>query len=359
VNEAKILEILSGRRRDVSAQVLRGALQVASWAYGAAVMLRNKAYDRRWLATFSADAPVISLGNLTTGGTGKTPVAAWLAEWCQSRGLRPGLLSRGYRALNGDGDAVLNDEKLVLDRLCPAVPHLQQRDRIASARRLTGEFQCNVLILDDGFQHRRLRRDLDLVLIDALEPWGYEHLLPRGLLREPRSSLRRASLILLTRANECSEQTKTAIRQTLQRTRGTDECVEIGFVPQHLIGPAGVMEPLESVRGTRALAFCGIGNPGGFRQTLARLGCQTELNVYPDHYHYRPEDLAHLSQAARDQSAEVVLTTLKDLVKIPADQWTGPPLRAVGIGVEVLSGRERLEAALRQCVGNMATRATT
>ena len=384
MDEASLHELLSGRRRDVGARLLRGVLSVASHGYSAAMTLRNLVYDRGWLGVRRADVPVISLGNITTGGTGKTPMAAWLANWLSAQGRRPGLLSRGYRSLTPVGEAPAepqsvtdvetpsrlggspaipnrlaaatagsgNDEKLVLDRLCPGVPHLQQRDRVDSARRLVSEFGCDVLILDDGFQHRRLHRDLDLVLIDALQPWGFGHVLPRGLLRETKSGLRRAGLVLMTRADQCTAAEKQRLHAELQAVRGTAECVEIAFTPRRLVGLDGSIAPLETVFAQRALAFCGIGNPGGFRQTVTSLGVSNEFRGFPDHHHYKAEDFHELAAAARAAAADIALTTLKDLVKIPRDAWMGPPLYAVEIGVEFLAGHDLLADRLRQIISS-------
>ena len=371
MDEAALQELLSGRRRDVGARLLRGGLHLASFGYGAAMRLRNWAYDREWLRVTKVDAPVISLGNITTGGTGKTPLAAWLAGWLGEQGRVPGLLSRGYRALEvetrgkkEDGQAgglpygVGNDEKLVLDRLCPGVPHLQQRDRVASARRLVEESRCDVLILDDGFQHRRLHRDLDIVLIDALQPWGYGHVLPRGLLREPLAGLKRADLIVLTRADQATPEQRRAVLDQLARVRGIDEAVQVAFVPQRLkalSADAANEQPLalEAVRGQRSFAFCGIGNPQGFARTVASLVDVGEFDpglwrVFPDHHHYTERDLADVASAAQATRAEIVLTTMKDYVKLRPETWTGPPLYAIEIGVEFLAGRELLENRLRE-----------
>lgn len=358
MDEAALHELLSGRRRDVAARLLRGALGMASGGYAAVMALRNVAYDRHWLKVHHAAVPVISLGNITTGGTGKTPTAAWLANWLLEQGLRPGLLSRGYRAIEETktplGNPVGNDEKMVLDRLCAAVPHLQQRDRVSSARRLVTESGCNVLILDDGFQHRRLHRDLDLVLVDALQPWGFGRVLPRGLLREPRRGLRRAGLVVITRADQCLESDRQSLRNEL-RSLGTVDCVEIAFRPQRLAGLDGSQQSLDSLPGVKAIAFCGIGNPDGFRRTLSSLHVSADLRVFPDHHHYSHHDLLELADTARKNSAEIVLTTLKDLVKISLDTWTGPPLFAIEIGVEFLQGKELLIARLQSIVDQCLT----
>ena len=382
MDEAALHELLSGCRHDVGAKLLRGGLHLASWGYGSAMSLRNMAYDREWLRTARVDVPVISLGNITTGGTGKTPLAAWLANWLTDAGRTPGLLSRGYRSLDdavsttGREDSVGNDEKLVLDRLCPGVPHLQQRDRVSSARRLVSEYGCNTLILDDGFQHRRLHRDLDLVLIDALQPWGYGHLLPRGLLREPLSALRRADLVLLTRADQISPEQRGLLFDQLARVRGTNECVEIAFAPRRLIGLHGEVLPLETVRGRTAFAFCGIGNPQGFVRTVSSLEkgpgrsvslspqarssesvgneerrdavLTNRMRVFADHHHYTDRDLDAVADSARQAGVEIVLTTLKDFVKLRPEAWHGPPLYAVEVGVEFLSGCGLLESRLQQ-----------
>lgn len=380
MDEAALHELLSGRRTDVGARLLRGGLRLASWGYGAVMGLRNAAYDREWLRTLRVDVPVISLGNITTGGTGKTPLAAWLANWFVEAGQTPGLLSRGYHSLAKATSLaeretrVGNDEKLVLDRLCPDVPHLQQRDRVLAAQRLVSEHGCRTLILDDGFQHRRLHRDLDLVLIDALQPWGYGHLLPRGLLREQLSALRRADLVLVTRADQISSEQRGRLLDQLARIRGTDESVEIAFVPRRLIGLQGEDLPLEAIPGRTVFAFCGIGNPQGFVRTVnslekgpsrsVSLSTQVRLSesigesrdaalasrvrVFADHHHYTDRDLDVVAEAASRTRAEIVLTTLKDFVKLRPQAWHGPPLYAVDIGVEFLSGRSLLESRLQQ-----------
>lgn len=356
MDEAALHELLSGRRRDLGANVFRGCLQAASYAYASVMSLRNGAYDRRWLRVSQASVPVISLGNITTGGTGKTPLAAFLANWFVSHGHRPGLLSRGYHALadassegmpTSDGAGPGNDEKRVLDRLCPSVPHIQQRDRVTSAARLVQVHDCDVILLDDGFQHRRLHRDLDLVLVDALQPWGYGHVLPRGLLREPLSGLRRADLILITRADQCTAAQRQELQASLLRFRGTDECVEIAFKPTRLVDVQWKAHSLESIRGKQVLAFCGIGNPSGFRRTVDALTAGSgAFQAFPDHHHYGASDLRKLEELASASSADMVLTTQKDLVKIGPDDWHGPPLLAVEIGAAFLSGLDLLEARL-------------
>ncbi len=165
----------------------RGALALAEIPYAAAVDWRNRRYDCG--ATVQrVGVPVVSVGNLTLGGTGKTPLVEWLARWFADRGVRVVLVSRGYGALPGQP----NDEALELAQSLPQVPHLQNRDRVQAALEAIGELGAQLILLDDGFQHRRLARDLDLVLVDALEPFGFGHVFPRGTLREPLAGWRRA-----------------------------------------------------------------------------------------------------------------------------------------------------------------------
>lgn len=343
MDETGLIRILSGERRGPAATFSRFLLAGLSAPYAGAMSIRNAAYDCGWLATHPALAPVISVGNLTTGGTGKTPFTAYLARRLQEGGLRPGLLSRGYRALN---DAE-NDEKLVLDRLCPGVVQVQQPDRVAGAQRAVRELGCDVLLLDDGFQHRRLRRDLEIVLIDALRPWGFGHLLPRGLLREPLASLKRADLIVLTRAELVSPEQRHLLRETLQQAAPTVPVAEVAFRPGRLLNATGGTATLESVAGRRCLAFCGIGNPDGFAATLRSAGVVAELQAFPDHYHYQAADWNRLRQRARDQDAQVLVTTLKDLVKLPAAWFVDLPVYAVDQTVDLLSGSAELDRLLQ------------
>ncbi len=296
--------------------------------------------------------PVISVGNLTTGGTGKTPLVAFLANWFRERGVAAAILSRGYRSADGG----VNDEKLVLDQLCPGVPHLQKPDRVASARQAVKEHHAQLLILDDGFQHRRLGRDLDLVLIDATCPWGYGAVLPRGLLREPKSSLRRADLVILTRADQVTETRRAEILEEIQQIQPQLPCVEAAFVPRRLINSNGGICEFEKLQGEPLAGFCGIGNPAGFLQTLA--SCELEvpesgLRIFPDHHHYSAEDFDSLGQWAAEQHVAALLTTQKDLVKVPHSHLGDVPVWAVEIGAELISGPELLISRLEEVAMNL------
>jgi tetraacyldisaccharide 4'-kinase len=274
-------------------------------------------------------------------------LVAFLANWFQDQGQKPAILSRGYRAVDGGP----NDEKLVLDLLCPGIMHLQNPDRVASARHAVTAQQVQVLVLDDGFQHRRLARDLDLVLIDATCPWGYGAVLPRGLLREPRSGMKRADLAIITRADQATEADRLRIKSEIHKFHPGLLIAEVAFVPKRLVNVEGESADFETFQKKPAVAFCGIGNPKGFQNTLAVCGLvldASRFQTFADHHHYSSADLESLGQLAHQKQATGLFTTQKDLVKIPRTDIAGVPLWAVEIGVEWLSGEDFLLSRLQE-----------
>jgi tetraacyldisaccharide 4'-kinase len=371
VNHNAFTTLIAAKQRGIVPTLQRCGLSALSLAYGAAVHSRNRAFDRGWKKSHRAAVPVVSVGNVTTGGTGKTPLVAWLANWFRERGVNIALLSRGYRALghkasrgvyplgaidsphdevsDAGGDkpprSRANDEKLVLDKLCPGVPHVQQPDRVAGAKIAVEQHGAQLLILDDGFQHRRLHRDLDIVLIDALNPFGYGRLLPRGLLREPLTGLRRADVIVLTRADQCTAAEKDAILATIRRFAPDCNVAEIAFRPTGVINSAGETRTFSELKSQSVIAFCGVGNPESFRRTLSEYEIR-EFRPFPDHRHYTAADLDELAQLADATDSSAFVATLKDLVKIDRTELAGRPLWAVQIGTEFLSGRDIVERAL-------------
>ena len=346
MEEAAFRRLISGETRGLAASVQRWGLQALVPGYAVAIAARNWAYDRGWLKSANAGIPVVSVGNLTTGGTGKTPFAAFLARWFREHDLRVAFVSRGYRSQPGQ----VNDEALVLDQLCPDVPLLQNPDRLAGALIAREELESQLVILDDAFQHRRLVRDLDIVLIDALNPWGYGHLLPRGLLREPRSALRRADVVVLTRVDLCPAESLARLRREVARWH-QPACVEARFVPQRLIGGDGRSAPLTDLAGRRVAAFCGIGNPSAFRQLLAGLGHPVpddRFREFRDHHAYTRDDVESLQRWARETGVEAVLTTQKDLVKLLIPDLADVPLWAAEIGTDLVAGADLLENRLQE-----------
>lgn len=365
-------EVMSGRKRGLAASLLRTGLWSAQWPYRLGVACKNIAFDFRFREPFEVGVPVISVGNLTTGGTGKTPIVAFLANWFRDAGVQVGLLSRGYKSLTpttskrqrragGNGDSAslarrtdeVNDEKLVLEQLCPGVPQWLNPDRILSAKRaVVGG--CNLLILDDAFQHRRVYRDLDIVLIDATNPWGYGHCLPRGLLREPIANIERADLVVVTRIDQVSAEALTSIRTELVRHNQIGSVIEVSFRPSQLLDSAGRTKPLADISGQRVFGFCGVGNPESFERTLSQMGSNVVgFESFPDHHHFTPDDFARLADQANSAKADLLLTTHKDLVKIPVTELGGRPVWAVQIGAEIVRGAPMLEARLWSILGSV------
>ncbi|MFM7151798.1 MAG: tetraacyldisaccharide 4'-kinase [Gemmataceae bacterium] len=340
-------QMLRGQDRGVGSFLARGALWVGSWAYGMGVFLRNKAFQSGWLKSFPAAVPVVSVGNLTVGGTGKTPMVEFVARFYRSRDFIAAILSRGYGAPEGS-----NDEALVLEENLPDVPHLQGPDRVLLAQTAVEELESEILVLDDGFQHRRLRRDLDLVLIDATDPWGGGYLLPRGLLREPVSSLKRAHGVVLTRCDQVSPEVVAGIRKRIASIAADLPIAEAAHQPLHLANASGAREALDVLRGRKVSAFCGLGNPQAFRRTLDDLGCDVlRFHVYPDHHPYHRSDVEDLQEHARTLPDDaLVLTTHKDLVKLRLDSLADRPLWAVRIGLGFRSGQADMERLLERVV---------
>jgi tetraacyldisaccharide 4'-kinase len=338
--------LVSGRLRGVWPGFQRLGLWAISLPYGGIIRLRNRLYDRGWKKVERAPVPVVSVGNLTLGGTGKTPCVEYVARCYRRQELRVAILSRGYGSSQGR-----NDEALVLEENLPDVPHLQGADRAALAVTAVEELESEVLVLDDGFQHRRLARDLDLVLIDATEPWGYGHLFPRGLLREPPKSLRRlgaAGVVILTRCDQVSEGQRQHLRQTLARIVPEVPVAESRHRPLELVNARQATAPLE-ILGQRPLAaFCGIGNPEAFRRTLTDLGAAVAaLRTFPDHHAYTRTDVEDLRTWARQQATDcVVVTTQKDLVKLRLAQLGERELWAVRIHLHIDAGQEALDRKL-------------
>lgn len=342
---AEFRELVSGRRRGVRAACWRALLGAAQWPYRGVMRLRNVCYDAGWSRAHRVEVPVISVGNLTLGGTGKTPMVHWLARWFLAHGVRAAVISRGYKARPG----ALNDEALELAAALPHVPHLQNPDRVAAAREATGTSGAQLIILDDAFQHRRIARDLDLVLLDALEPFGFGHVFPRGTLREPVAGLRRADVVALSRSDTVGADERARIRAAVQRWAPHALWLELVHRPLGLRNAAGEQQPLAGLTGRPVAAFCGIGNPAGFRHTLESSGCRlVEFRVFPDHHPYAAADVAALEAWAGglgDMSA--IVCTPKDLVKINRPTLGPHPLWAVQIELEIVAGQEALETRLR------------
>ena len=306
------LEAIQAGAPGLGADLARAGLRVLSWGWAAAQGLKGMAYATGLRRTTPPSLPLVCVGNLAVGGTGKTPFVAWLVERLRAAGRTPGILARGYGDAVADG---LNDEGLVLRHLLGAdVPQVQEADRLQGLARLRAAHPAvDVVVHDDGFQHRRLGWSAAIVLLDATRPFGYGHLLPRGLLREGPSALARADAVLVTRTERVDEATLDRIEADVRRHLPAGAPIAFARAEP---GPAGLAEELA---GAPVFAFCGIGNPAAFHGTLTDLGARVVgSRSVGDHEALGANDWPGLLAEARSVGAECVVTTRKDAVKYPA-----------------------------------------
>ncbi len=341
--------LADGSTRGIVPGLARLGLATLAAPYGLAVAARNAAYRHGLLPVMAAPVPVVSVGNLTLGGTGKTPLVAWLAGRFHRQGLRTTIVSRGYGARPGER----SDEAAELEILLPGVPHVADRDRVRGARAAAAA-GAEVVVLDDGFQHRRLARDVDIVAVDATDPFGCGHLFPRGLLRESLSGITRADAVILTRAGLVPVDCRLEIRRALEAAGGGRMPAVWAEASHRAVGlrtASGGERPLADLRGMRVAAFAGIGNPAAFRTAVVEAAAElVGFRALADHHAYSPADVADLARWARGLDADMVLTTLKDLVKVRADRLEGIPLAAIEIAVEFSAGEAGLDALLHAAV---------
>lgn len=305
-------EIINGTRGGVVVAILRPMLALLAKLYGLVVSFRNRLYDWGWLASTPLSVPVICLGNITAGGTGKTPMVIWICHYLQGHGLKVALLSRGYKG-DSHGD---NDEMKLMGDTLDGVTMVVDADRVRGGRRAIEEHKAEILVLDDGYQHRRLKRDLDIVMIDCLCPFGYDRLLPRGLLREPIDQLRRADVVVLSRSDMIDKSQLNELKDRIERLCN-GEVIMARHEPTGLYNAQGGKVALEKLKGKKVLAFCGIGNPPGFIATLEKLGARiVAKKFFPDHTKYDNNKLEKLHKAAQQCGADWLITTQKDWVKL-------------------------------------------
>ncbi len=340
------LDVISGQAGGLFPSLARFGLFFLSQPYRLVMRVRNELYDRGWREIHTPSVPVISVGNLTVGGTGKTPTVVFLARWFRARGIRVAILSRGYGA-GADGR---NDEARELETKLDDVPHLQDPNRIASSQIAIDELDMQILLLDDGFQHRRLARQLDIVLLDATNPFGFEYCLPRGLLRESPRSLQRAHIVLLARCDLVTTHRLAEIRTRVQRYAPNAAWVETEHRPVQLKNASGQLLPVDFLKAKRCFVFCGIGNPNAFFETVTRYGVEiVDRQIFADHYAFQADDLDQLSQKIeRNPDIDLVLCTGKDLAKIHMDKLGSKPLFAVDVELTIRMGEAALVERLEQ-----------
>ena len=321
---------------------LRAALWPFGLCYRAASAVRNWAFDAGHKRVHRVSVPVLSVGNLTAGGTGKTPTVLWLCERLRARGERPAVLARGYGRANG---ARLNDEGEMLQRRLPWLLQEQDPDRVAGAQRLVAA-GASVIVLDDGFQHRRLHRDLDIVCMDARMPFSNGQCLPSGDLREGPSGLRRAGLVLLTRAGSL-DATQIDARARRIRQLACDDSLPVHachHAPTDFVSrPDGAVLPLSAIDGRDVVLLTAVARPDSVRSTVEGLGARVVADLrHRDHHRFSKEELAAAARAA-EQHGAVVVTTEKDDARIDDGAIARLVLR---IGLRFLDG-EPTDAELK------------
>jgi len=310
------IDVISSRRRGIRAACLRALLSCIEPFYAGATRFRNFLFDRGIRKSKDFGRPTISIGNITTGGTGKTPMVRWLAAKLRDDGYEVAVLSRGYKSAAGE----LGDEQIMLNRqlntagLAP-IQFAAHPSRVrAAAAVLSKHPQTSLFILDDGFQHRLAKRDLDIVLINATEPFGFGHVLPRGLLREPLRGIARAGAFVITHADRVSDSQLQQIEKTIREHQSSARI----YRARHVIGqthrPDG--SPVD-LRDQRVFAFCGIANPQLFEQQLESAGAKiVGRRWFVDHFRYADQDLTDLATSANVAGATALLTTEKDWAKL-------------------------------------------
>lgn len=328
------------------------------------VALRTAAYQRGWLSTRRLNRPVVSVGNLSVGGTGKTPFVAFLAERLMKRGLKPGILTRGYgRRTGADLIAIepgsgrapdareVGDEPALLARKLPEVPIVVGADRYRAGLLAEDRFKVDVHILDDGFQHFALARDVDIVLLDVTQQLSDGELLPAGKLREPSAALERAHCVVLTRSELADP------RPIEERVRKVNSKAGIFHCSTKLQGvmdvSSGKIDARQAVLDGPAYAFCGIGNPSAFFADLGKWGFSLAARAeYPDHHVYKPEEINRLVAHAHKVDAKTLLTTEKDALNFPRMGKTKIPIFACVIQTEVREA-DAFEQALFERLGSV------
>ena len=339
MNQERYRRLVSGASSGLAAAILRCLLEVVAWFYSIVSGLRNFFYSRGCLKTYRADAAVISIGNITVGGTGKTPLVIWLFNKMtqdprlKTQDYKCAILTRGYKTTQDPRLKTQNysDEPAILTESCPEARVIVNPNRVAGAAVAVDEFSTKVLIMDDGFKHRRLGRDLDIVTIDAMCPFGYGKIFPAGLLREPIAALKRADAVVITR---CGQQGEAELSQLEDKLREVNPDM---MIARSLHAPVCVKSignkeiSIEELKGKKIFAFCGIGNPNAFLNTIRGLGCRRQRSyvpirhnlvgskIYNDHYHYTNNDVADIYEEAEHLGADLILTTQKDWTKIIAD----------------------------------------
>ena len=353
--------IVSGEDQSILGDVARAGLSLLSKGYKKAVTMRNSKFDAN-KGVVKVSVPVISVGNITAGGTGKTPMVRLICDILGQKGFHPTVLSRGYRAKDNSQNTIISkhgsilvepeesgDEAWLLAKVLPKSSVIIGRNRIESARIAIDELGADYLVMDDGFQHRALYRDKDIVLIDASNPFGYEHVLPRGLLREPMEGLARADIIVLTKVDQVDPGLVAALRKRLARMVPQKPVYETIHKPRAVYtleawanGDEG--NPIGTDNDLPIMAVSGIGNPQSFTKTLEDCGYDVVHTMgFGDHHDFSDDDVVEIWKQAFAHQAKAIMITEKDAVKLSQLHTIEDlkiPILVLSIGIEFLSGKQ-------------------
>jgi tetraacyldisaccharide 4'-kinase len=360
--------LVSGDKVGFTATLLRLLAGIAACIYSVIIHVRNLLFDKNvfksWAVTpvglktsdrAQAAVPVISVGNITVGGTGKTPLVIWLCNFLRAKDIKCVILTRGYKAAKGE-----NDEPGMLAKNCPGTAVMVNPDRLAGAIGAVKKHRAQVLIMDDGFQHRRLHRDIDIVTIDAMLPFGYGKMLPAGLLREPVSALKRARAAIITRCDLVSRNNLTELTATLSRMN--PRMIVAQTIHSPVFAVSGEKQiPLEELKDKKIYAFCGIANPEAFLATVGLVGANIAgSKVYDDHHNYTASDVEGIYRDAAQSGAEMILTTEKDYNKICLpDSSSVLELVYLAVRLQFVDGADRIRELIERSLAGKIPRKRT
>lgn len=352
MNQHNFGQLVSGRSSGFKAQILRFFLRMISRVYRIVVILRNFLYSRGWLKIYYVNVPVISIGNITTGGTGKTPLVIWLCKFLQQKQIRCAVLTRGYKT-HTQRQAI--DEPAILTESCMQAKVIVNPNRVEAATEAVNKFGAKVLVMDDGFQHLRLHRDLNIITIDGTCPFGYGKLLPAGLLREPVDSLKRADAAVLTRCDQTTHTQLDQLESKLQLINPDMIIAKSIHNPICAKSTIGEEITIEQLRSRKIFAFCGIGNPDAFLNTIKKTGANlVGSKIYNDHYHYTDSDTDDIYNQANRLEADLILTTQKDHTQYAIRNMRYKiPFAYLAIELKFLTGEDKLKELI---VGTLAGR---
>jgi len=376
-SEQYAVEIIEGRCRSRRDMVFRSVLFMLSRLYRSIVQLRLTLYTSRVIRQRMLGCLVVSIGNLTVGGTGKTPVVEVFAKTLASKGRRVAVLSRGYRSKSkpllaklrdfvfgknheippkvvSDGERLLmnsgmaGDEPYMLATNLPNVLVLVDKDRVKAGRYAIREFGADTLILDDGFQYLRLKPRLNILLVDSTAPFANHHLLPRGLLREPITNLRRADYVFLTKSSGGSH--LRHLKSFIEKHNPRVEIIECTHRPKYVEDVyTKEQSPLEALRGRRLAAISGIAVPESFEEFLRSLGGElVYAERFMDHHRYRQQEVIDFVNAGLAHGAELAVTTEKDAVRFPKLDRRDLPVAFLRVEIDILSGKESFDDCIER-----------